>query len=306
MRDTSDTCKVAVVQAAPVLFDKAATIKKAVALIEQAAEKGAQLIVFPESFIPAYPRGFSFGFIVGSRTMEGREDWKRYYDNAVIVPSKDTDIIAQAAKKAGAYVCMGVTERDAVNCTLYCTSVYFGPNGEYLGKHRKIKPTGSERLIWGEDDGSTLTTIDTPFGVMGSLICWENYMPLARVAMYQKGVSIYLAPTADSREEWQATVRHIALEGRCFVIGCNQHVTKDMYPDGFNYQKELDNCPDNMCPGGSCIVDPFGKYIAGPVWDREDILFAELDLNMVPLSRMDFDPTGHYSRPDLFKFEINE
>lgn len=306
MKDIISELKVAVVQAAPVLFNKDKTIEKAVELINEAGEKGAKLIVFPEAFIPAYPRGFSYGYVVGSRTMEGREDWKRYYDNSVIVPSNDTEILGNAAMEAEAYVCMGITERDPIDTTLYCTYIFFGPDGKLLGKHRKLKPTGTERLIWGEGDGSTLTTIDTPYGIMGSLICWENYMPLARAAMYQKGVSIYLAPTADSRDEWQATMKHIALEGRCFIIGCNQHVTKDMYPTDFNYQSELDDCPDNMSPGGSCIVDPFGKYVAGPVWDKEEILYADLDLEKVVLSRMDFDPIGHYSRPDVFKLIVKE
>lgn len=306
MKDIEKSLKVAVVQAAPILFDKDRTIEKAVELIAKASKEGAKLIVFPEAFIPAYPRGFSYGYVVGSRTMEGREDWKRYYDNSILIPSKDTEILGNAALEAESYVCIGVTERDQINCTLYCTYLFFGPDGSLLGKHRKLKPTGTERCIWGEGDGSTLTTIDTPYGIMGSLICWENYMPLARAAMYQKGVSIYLAPTADSRDEWQSTMQHIALEGRCFVIGCNQHVTKDMYPEGFNYQDELKDCPDNMCPGGSCIVDPFGKYVAGPIWDREEILYANLDLDKVILSRMDFDPTGHYSRPDVFQLIVNE
>lgn len=306
MKDTEKSVKVAVVQAAPILFDKKNTILKAVDLVKQAGDKGAKIIVFPEVFIPAYPRGFSYGYVVGTRTMEGRKDWKRYYDSSVIVPSADTEIIGQAALEAEAYVCMGVTERDALNCTLYCTYLFFGPNGTLLGKHRKLKPTGTERLIWGEGDGSTLTTVDTPYGIMGSLICWENYMPLARATMYQKGVSIYLAPTADSREEWQCTMRHIALEGRCFVIGCNQYVTKDMYPTDFNYQSDVDNYPGKFCPGGSCIVDPFGQYVVGPVWAKEDILYADLDLDAVPLSRMDFDPTGHYARNDVFELIVHD
>lgn len=301
-----ENCKIAVVQAAPVLFDKEETIKKVVRLVKEAASKGAQVIVFPEVFIPAYPRGFSYGYVVGSRTMKGREDWKRYYDNSVIVPSKDTDIIGEAARAANAYVCIGITERDEKNCTLYCSFLYFGPDGSLLGKRRKLKPTGSERCIWGDGNEDFLTTIDTQFGVIGGLICWENYMPLARAAMYQKGVAIYLAPTADSREEWQLTMRHIALEGRCYVIGCNQHVTKSMYPKDFNYQHELDKFPENMCPGGSCIVDPFGKYVVGPVWDKEEILYADLDMGKVVLSRMDFDSTGHYARPDVLQLVIHE
>jgi nitrilase len=306
MKDTEKTVRVAVVQASPVLFNKKETVQKAVHLIREAAANGANIIVFPETFIPAYPRGLSYGYIVGTRTMEGREDWKRYYDQSVIVPSGDTDVLAQAALDAGAYVCMGVTERDALNCTLYCTYLFFGPNGKLLGKHRKLKPTGTERLIWGEGDGSTLTAIDTPYGIMGSLICWENYMPLARFAMYQKGVSIYLAPTADNREEWQCTMRHIALEGRCFVIGCNQYVTKEMNPTDFNYQEGIDTYPGKFCPGGSCIVDPFGQYVAGPVWDHEEVLYANLDLDAVPKSRMDYDPTGHYSRPDVFELIVHD
>lgn len=306
MKDTEKTVRVAVVQASPVLFNKKETVQKAVRLIREAAANGANIIVFPETFIPAYPRGLSYGYIVGTRTMEGREDWKRYYDQSVIVPSGDTDVLAQAALDAGAYVCMGVTERDALNCTLYCTYLFFGPNGKLLGKHRKLKPTGTERLIWGEGDGSTLTAIDTPYGIMGSLICWENYMPLARFAMYQMGVSIYLAPTADNREEWQCTMRHIALEGRCFVIGCNQYVTKEMNPTDFNYQEGIDTYPGKFCPGGSCIVDPFGQYVAGPVWDHEEVLYANLDLDAVPKSRMDYDPTGHYSRPDVFELIVHD
>ncbi len=306
MKDLAKECKVAVVQAAPVLFDKDKTIEKATALIAEAAKQNVDLIVFPESYIPAYPRGLSYGFVVGSRTQQGREDFKRYYDNALIVPGPDTDRLGEAAHKANAYLCIGITERDMTNCTLYCTTLYFSPDGTLLGKHRKLKPTGSERLIWGECDGSTLTTIDTPFGTVGGLTCWENYMPLARAAMYEKGVAIYIAPTADSREEWQATMKHIALEGRCFVIGCNQHVRKSMYPTDLNYIGELDGFEDNMCPGGSCIISPFGQYIAGPVWDKEETLYATLDLDQIAMSRLDFDATGHYARPDIFELIVHE
>ena len=306
MKDLADKCRVAAVQASPVVLDKNQTIDKAVDLIMEAGKNGADIIVFPECFIPCYPRGFSYGYIVGSRTMEGREDWKRYYDNSVIVPSEDTDVIAQAAKEAGAYVVMGMTERDAVNCTLYCTVAFFGPDGSYLGKHRKMKPTGSERLIWGEGDVDTLIAVDTPWGPMGSLICWENYMPLARVALYEKGISLYIAPTADNREDWQTTMKHIALESRTFVVSCNMYATKDMYPQDLNYIHELENLPDRFCPGGTCVIDPFGKYVAEPLWDQEGIVYADLNMNKVPLSRMDFDPTGHYSRPDSLELVIHD
>ncbi|WP_315118189.1 carbon-nitrogen hydrolase family protein [uncultured Clostridium sp.] len=308
MTDTIKTVRVAVVQASPVIMDLNATVEKTLILIKKAKKMGANIVVFPESFIPAYPRGLSFGFVVGSRTMEGRKDWQRYYENSVAVPSTITDILGKAAEEAQIYLSIGVTEKDdrELNTTLYCTNLFFGPNGQLLGKHRKLKPTGTERCIWGEGDGSTLTVVDTPYGKMGSLICWENYMPLARMAMYAKGVKIYIAPTADSREEWQCTMRHIALEGRCFVIGCNQYVEKSMYPADLNYYYELESQPEIMCPGGSCIVDPFGKYVVEPVFNKEEILIADLELDQIIQSRIDFDVVGHYSRPDVFKFTVEE
>lgn len=308
MEDKKKILSVAVVQAAPVFMNLEETLKKTLDLIKEASDKGAKLIVFPESFIPAYPRGLSFGFVVGSRTMEGRKDWKRYYDNSVAVPGPVIDSLSKAAKEADAYISIGVVEKDGLNkdSTLYCTNLFFGPDGKFLGKHRKLKPTGTERCIWGEGDGSTLTVIDTPYGKMGSLICWENYMPLARVSMYEKGINIYIAPTADNREEWQCTMRHIALEGRCFVISCNQYITKSMYPTDLNCYEELEKEPEDLCPGGSCIISPFGKYIAEPVWRKEEIIFAELNLDEVILSKIDLDVTGHYSRPDIFEFKVNE
>ncbi|THB73439.1 MAG: carbon-nitrogen hydrolase family protein [Desulfobacteraceae bacterium] len=298
---------VAVIQSAPVLFDKSATIEKTCDLIRDAADLGSRLILLPEAFIPAYPRGFSFGMVVGSRNEEGRRLWKRYWENAVTVPGQDVERLGKAAKDACAYVAVGIIEKDGVSGsgTLYCTTLYFGPEGNLLGIHRKLKPTGSERLIWGEGDGSTLPVISTPFGRIGGLTCWENYMPLARMAMYAQGVEIYLAPTADSRDTWQATMRHIACEGRCFVLGCNQYVTKDMYPDTLETIEELDNQPQEMCPGGSVIVSPFGEVIAGPVFGRERILHARLDMSEVARSKLDFDVVGHYARPDLFELTVN-
>ncbi|MDR3051912.1 MAG: carbon-nitrogen hydrolase family protein [Oscillospiraceae bacterium] len=307
MSTTAKRVRVAAVQAAPVLFDGPASTRKAGDLVAKAATMEAQLIVFPEAFIPAYPRGLSFGFVVGSRTAEGREDWQRYFDNAVAVPGPQTELIGQAAKRAEAYVSIGVIEKDADGRThtLYCTNLFFGPDGALLGKHRKLKPTGSERLIWGEGDGSTLTVVDAPFGRMGALICWENYMPLARAAMYQQGITLYLAPTADNREEWQSTVRHIALESRCFVISCNQYVNKSMYPKDLRYYKDLETLPEECCPGGSCIVNPFGQYVVQPVRGREDILLADLDMGEVDRSRLDFDPVGHYARPDVLELIVH-
>ncbi|OLN22148.1 nitrilase [Domibacillus antri] len=300
--------KVAVIQAASVIMDGKATIKKAIDLTMQAAEKGAKVVVFPEAFIPAYPRGLSFGTKIGSRSMEGRKDWLRYVENSIVVPSEATDQLGEAAKNAGVYLVIGVIERDGEvsGGTLYCSVLFFGPDGTLLGKHRKLKPTASERIVWGEGDGSTLPVFDTPYGKMGALICWENYMPLARAAMYAKGVQIYIAPTADSRKLWQSTIRHIAAEGRCFVLSCNQYVTKEMYPKDLACYEELSSSPEEMCSGGSAIVGPLGEYVAEPVYGREDILIADLDLKEIGLSQFDFDVMGHYSRPDLFQLTVNE
>ncbi len=304
MQGSGNNVRAAVVQAAPVLMNKKATLEKSVALIDDAAEKGAKIVLFPEAFVPAYPRGLSFGTIIGKRTPEGKRDFQRYFDNSVDVPGKETGVLAEMARKHGIFLLMGVIEREWG--TLYCTTLYFGPDGTLLGKHRKLKPTGAERIVWGEGDGSTLTVVDTPYGRMGGLICWENYMPLARAAIYGKGVTIYAAPTADSREEWQSTIRHIALEGRCFVLSCNQHVTKSMYPHDLAYYDDLADQPENMCPGGSAILDPMGRYVAAPVFDREETLVADLDLDLVAQSRFDFDVMGHYARPDVFRLSVNE
>lgn len=300
--------KVAVVQAAPVLFDREATLEKAAALILEAGRQGAGLVLLPEAYIPAYPRGFSFGMVVGSRKSEGRELWKRYWENTVEVPGPATEALGAAAREAGVFLAIGVIERDNQfsRGTLYCTLLYFDPEGKLLGKHRKLKPTGAERLIWGEGDGSTMPVVEAPFGKVGGLICWENYMPLARMAMYAKGVEIYLAPTADYRDSWQATMRHIACEGRCFVLGCNQFVKKDMYPENLETLEELEDRPEIMCRGGSVIVAPLGDVIAGPLFDEEGILYAQLDMTEVVKSKIDFDVVGHYSRPDVFQLSVNE
>ena len=300
--------KVAAVQASPVLFNREASVEKACQLIEEAAGQGAQILLFPEAFIPAYPRGLSFGMVVGNRSPMGRRTWQVYWDNAVELPSPQTEALGEAVRQAGVYLAIGVIERDTEfsRGTLYCTLAYFGPDGKLIGKHRKLKPTGAERLIWGEGDGSTLTVVDTEFGKIGGLICWENYMPLARMAMYGKGVELYLAPTAVARETWQPTLRHIACEGRCFVLGCTQFVTKDMYPNKLKGISELDSQPEVMCRGGSVIISPFGDVLAGPLFDKEGILHAELDMEEIIRGKVDFDVVGHYARPDVFRLTVNE
>jgi nitrilase len=308
MGDASPEVKVAVVQAAPILFDREATVDKALRLTSEAAENGSRLILFPEAFIPAYPRGLSFGTVVGDRKPEGRLTWERYWANSVDVPGPTTERLGEAARGANAYLAIGVIERDSQYSrgTLYCTLLYIGPDGRLLGKHRKIMPTGAERLIWGAGDGSTLPAFKTEIGTIGGLICWENYMPLARTFMYSKGVEIYLAPTADHRERWQSTLRHIALEGRCFVLGCNQYVTKSMYPEDLAGVEELELLPETICRGGSTIISPLGEELAGPLYDREDILYADLDLARVVRSHFDFDAVGHYARPDIFQLHVDE
>lgn len=303
-----DQVTVAVIQAGSEMMNLDASVEKALRLIRKAVDDGAELIVFPEAFLSGYPRGLSFGSKVGRRDYEGRTDWGRYWRSAVSLPSPATDRLQSAIAESNVYVVMGAVERSdhGAGGTLYGTTLYFGPDGRLLGKHRKLKPTGSERLIWGEGDGSTLTVIDTPFGRVGGLICWENYMPLARMAMYDKGVDIYVAPTADARDSWQATLKHIACEGRCFVIGANQYTTKSSYPVDLAGYADLAEEPDELCRGGSAIVDPLGEYIHGPLYHREGLLVATLDMTRIEEARFDFDVTGHYARPDVFTLEVNE
>ena len=308
MSSPPSTVNVAAVQAAPLFFDREGSVEKVIRMTKEAAEAGAQLVLFPEAYVGGYPWGLAFGTAVGGRRPEGRRTWARYWAAAMDVPGPDTDRLAEAAREAGVYLAVGVTERDSTYSrgTIYCTLLYFGPEGTLLGKHRKLKPTAAERVIWGEGDGSTLPVIPAPFGRFGGLICWENYMPLARMGMYGKGLEIYLAPTADARDRWQSTLQHISLEGRCFVMGCNQYVTRDMYPDDLEIKEELEAWPEVLCRGGSAIYGPLGDLIAGPLWDREGTLHAKLDLAEVARGKFDFDVTGHYARPDVFQLWVNQ
>lgn len=296
------TISVAVIQSAPVLFDLQGTLSKVEELMQKA--DGAELMLFPEAFVSVYPRGLSFGIVVGSRSAEGRQLWQRFWDASITEGDEAFLRLGEMAKKYQTLLAIGVNEKDLVSGTMYCSLFYFGPAGEFLGKHRKIKPTAQERVIWGEGDGSTLTTLNTAYGRVGGLICWENYMPLARMAMYQKGVQIYLAPTADARLSWQSTLQHIALEGRCFVLAANQWVTRDMYPKDLQASEELSKQPETMSGGGSVIVNPLGEVLAGPVWNQEAILTADINMEQITQSKLDFDPIGHYHRPDVFELNI--
>ena len=304
----SHNVKVAVVQAAGAPFDRDAAVAKVCEMTAEAARDGARLVLFPEAYVGGYPWGLAFGTAVGGRSEAGRRTWERYWGSAIDVPGPEVERMADAARDGGVHLCVGVIERDSTYSrgTLFCTLLYLGPDGALLGKHRKLKPTAAERLVWGEGDGSTLTAVDTPFGVVGGLICWENYMPLARMAMYGKGVAIYLAPTADARERWQATLQHIALEGRCFVLGCNQFVTRDMYPHDLEIADELEAWPDTLSAGGSAIYGPLGECLGGPLWNEEGIVSAGLDLSAIARSKFDFDVTGHYARPDVFRLWVDE
>lgn len=296
--------KVCLVQDSPVFFDKVATLQKVAALTKKYAAMGCKLIVFPESFIPGYPRGFNFGATIGSRTDEGRILYADYHKNSVDIRSDETQFLIDLAAETGTFIIIGVTEKTPLNGSLFCSMLYISPTAGLLGVHRKIKPTGTERLIWAEADGDSLVAFDTEIGKLGGLICWENYMPLARMAMYQQGVEIYVAPTADSRPEWIATMQHIALEGRCFVLGCNQYVSKSIYPE--KYQHLVQDEPEEMCSGGSVVVSPLGKIIAGPLIGEAGAVIADLDLSEIIQSKLDFDVTGHYARNDIFKFEVNK
>lgn len=293
----------AVAQTATVLFDTPATIERALALMAEAAARGAQLLVFPEAFIGGYPKGADFHIYIGGRTPAGRAEFKRYFDAAVTIDGPELALLAEAAAKHRLHVCVGIIERDGG--TLYCTAVYLGPQGQVLGKHRKLMPTALERLVWGFGDGSTLKTVDTPYGALGAVICWENYMPALRMAMYQQRIALYCAPTADDRDSWASTMQHIALEGRCFVLSSCQHLRRAQFPAELMNNK-LPEAPDTvLMRGGSLIIDPLGKVLAGPVFNEDALLCAELDLSIIAMAQMDFDPVGHYARPDVFSLKVN-
>lgn len=297
------THRVAVVQTSAVPSDSSATVDKLIKLATDARQQGAELVVFPEAFIGGYPKGADFRIALGTRPPESREEFRHYFDNAIAVPGAETDRIAAAAGEQKLFIVVGVIER--AGSTLYCTVLFFGPDGTLLGKHRKLMPTAVERYIWGQGDGSTLPVFETPVGKVGAVICWENYMPMLRMAMYGKGIEIYCAPTADDRPTWVPTMQHIALEGRCFVLSSCQVMRGKEFPKEF--RNEISNDPEAiLMRGGSCIIDPLGKILAGPVFDEDALLVADIDLSDIARGRFDFDPVGHYARPDIFNLTVNE
>ncbi|MEA2002993.1 MAG: nitrilase-related carbon-nitrogen hydrolase [Actinomycetota bacterium] len=295
--------RVAAVQAGSIAFDTPATVEKLEELVAGGAAHGAELLVFPEAFVGGYPKGHDFGAVVGSRTSEGRDWFRRYYESAIDVPGPESDRIGEAAHEHGLNLVVGVIERDGG--TLYCSVLFYGANGSLLGKHRKLMPTAAERLVWGYGDGSTMPVVDTSVGRVGAAICWENYMPLYRTALYSKGIQLWCAPTVDDRERWAATMRHIAIEGRCFVISANQYSIRSQYP--CDYETGYGDDPAAvLIGGGSCIIDPHGEFLAPPNRDRETILIADIDLGEINRGTFDLDVVGHYARPDVFQLHVNE
>lgn len=305
MKDLKNTCKIAVIQATPIMFDKEKCLQKALELITKCAAEKAELIVFPELFIPGYPYGMTYGFKVGCRNESGRKDWKKYYDNSLLADGAEMKKLADSAVKHEVYISIGYSERDPLTATLYNSNMLISPEGELMN-HRKLKPTGSERVVWGDADKDFFPVMETPWGGIGSMICWESYMPLARVALYQKGITIYISPNTNDNPEWQNTIRHIAIEGHCYFVNCDMFFTKKDYPGTEGADEEISALDDIVCRGGSCIIDPYGHEVTEPVWDKEKIIYATLDMQAVPASRMEHDACGHYSRPDILHFEVNE
>jgi nitrilase len=290
--------RVAVVQAAPVVFDREATLGKVRKFTAEAAEKGARLVLFPEAFVSGYPKGLDFGARVGSRTLDGRKMFRRYFESAVEVPGAASDELGAIAKDHSVYLVIGVIERGGG--TLYCTVLFYDSSGNLIGKHRKLMPTAMERLVWGMGDGSTMPVIETPLGRIGAVICWENYMPLLRMAMYAKGIEIYCAPTVDDRDTWARSMQHIAFEGRCFVLSAVQYLERKDCPEDY-----ADTGPV-LIRGGSVIVNPQGMVLAGPHYGSEAVLVADLNRDEIAEGKYDLDVTGHYARPDVFRLTVNE
>ncbi len=295
---------VAAAQATPVFLDRKRTLEKACDLIADAARRGARLVVFPEAFVPAYP---DWVWVVPPGDKPTLDVlYAELLANAVSVPDAATAALCRVAKKARIHVAIGISERNAAasGASLYNSLLMIGDDGTVLGVHRKLVPTGGERLVWAPGDGASLRTFDTTLGTVGGLICWENYMPLARFALYSAGVRIYLAPTWDYGDVWQATVRHIAKEGATFVISCCMPLRVADIPKRYGFRSHYASGKDWINPGQSCIVGPRGQLLAGPVEKKEALLLAELDESLVAGAKWMLDVAGHYARPDVFDFAV--
>ena len=280
---------------------KGETLEQILSYEQAIIDAGAELVVMPEALLGGYPKGEGFGTQLGYRLPEGRDAYARYFANAIDVPGAETEALAGLSARTGAYLVLGVIERDA--STLYCTALYFDPQRGLVAKHRKLMPTGTERLIWGKGDGSTLPVLDSPLGRIGAAVCWENMMPLLRTAMYAKGVELWCAPTVDEREMWQVSMRHVAHEGRCFVVSACQVQAS---PQALGI--EVANWPSErpLIAGGSVIVSPMGDILAGPLLGEAGLLTAQINTDDLVRARYDYDVVGHYARPDVFELVVDE
>jgi nitrilase len=295
---------VACVQAEPVVLDRAATLDKLAALTAEAAGDGAELVVFPETFVSVYPSSAWAKALAGWGDPRAKAAFAVLARESVEVPGPAADILADIARENGVWLVTGVNELDpGRNGTVYNALLYHAPDGSLALKHRKLVPTNHERLIWGQGDGEGLRALETPLGRIGGLICWENYMPLARFALYESGTEIYLASTADDGDDWQATLVHIARESRSFVVAPSHFQRASAYPEDFPLRELIDGL-EIIGRGGSAILAPDGSYLAGPVYDEETILYAELDPARLLEERQRFDPAGHYHRPDVLRLEV--
>lgn len=306
MKNQSTTFTVAAAQAVPFFLDREKTVVKACELISEAGKNNAKLIVFPEVFISGYP---DWVWVVPNGNGKLlNELYTELINNAVSIPDDSTQQLCQAAKGAGIHVAIGVHEKntESSGASLFNTLLYIDDQGKILGKHRKLIPTGGERLIWSQGDGSTLPAYETPFGNVGGLLCWENFMPLARQSMYLQGVQIYVAPTWDSSENWLLSMRHIAREGGMYIIGVCSAVHMDDIPDKYEFKKLYGEDQTWINPGNSCIINPSGEIIAGPIAEKSELIYAEIDLDQIPAAKRMFDVTGHYGRPDVFNYKIIE
>jgi nitrilase len=292
-----DPVRVACAQVEPVIFDREATLDTLASVAADVAAQGAQLVLFPETFVPAYPSS-RWAHALAVWGEGGKELWARLARASVTVPSAETERIGSVAKQHGLVLAVGVNELDGG--TLYNTLLVFAPDGRLVLRHRKLMPTNHERMVWGLGDGEGLETIETELGRVGGLICWENFMPLARAALYESGIDIYLAPTADDSESWLESARHIAREARAFVLSCCVYQRASSYPDDV----AIAEGPDLLGRGGSAIVGPDGEYLAGPLWDEEGIVYADLDPQLLYEERQRFDAAGHYSRPDVLRLQV--
>ncbi len=296
--------KVAAAQITPVYLNKQKTVEKACAVIEEAAQHGARLIVFPEAFIPGYPDWI--WLIPNSKSADLNKLYTELVENAVSIPDNSTDLLCKTAKKNKINVVMGMHERntESSNSSLFNSLLFIDDQGEIIGKHRKLIPTGGERLIWARGDGSTLKTYKTSVGKVGGLICWENYMPLARNAMYENGTQILVTPTWDKSPNWLISLQHIAREGGVFIISACMALRMDDIPDKYSFKQLYPADREWINSGNSCIVGPNGKILAGPLEAKEGILYADINLDDIISAKRMFDAAGHYSRPDVFKFEV--